>query len=805
MAAPVIDGGGEVEPERNEDLVVDETREGLQDEHRRQSGRHSESSDPNRQQVPAAEDAAVEGAAGDAVESRADAPLFAGTLALEDGSDAEMRYFQIFADRLQYTASQEVQGSPLTIISFSDIQDLEVARLGFKVKHSGGRLSLKADSEANFNEWLHHFTSLLGKEPEAGAMEVPQSGQAGKQGVGGYVSAPADRKSCAGTVDDSGASPVCQSTLTIVEGSAKDRRYFVLYSDRLDCFTQLSDMVNGLDVRGRILIESIERHEVGSNGFSLRLKDKTIDFNVGHEIELLDAWSAAWLKVLDGKQLDPKASAPRTDGALHKGILHVRCRQRPSSAPGKTRRTSKEGLEARTFTLYDDRLEWWEGSENMPSKKITTIRVADVKGFDVIEKGFVLHLSNSRLELFVQEKRELQTWLSAWSTAKRRCQNKEMKFEMLPIGLFQDISVLGTPTVIRHGLLGMQEAGKLVQKYCVLYKGRMEFYSSVEDAKSAAVPATGTFWLEELSKIDHVGSGVVLSLEGKYVGLHADSEASSLEWARAIRTASLFGAAAEEPQFKSKQDTASGQLSTQRTSLRRSMVELRDSRGAARQAASAGRCAKPQSPPNATASAQGGLADADGTVSRTSKTKVEQSAQQFACVLKPEPREGGFGWTNREIAENVIQHEEKVALRHPTIPSVAEKVGVGSRSSIVRRRESFGQSKWEKISSKGDQAKASGSFRFQPSKREVVPATPHAISPWTEPKRAVSGKVTEAVTQFGQSWRKTSPLRPKTKPWETASKVQSVEASRTTLDKGQHELLAAQPAAGAPSGQPACS
>eukprot|EP00971_Amphidinium_carterae_P347091 6488917-Amphidinium_carterae.5 len=34
----------------------------------------------------------------------------------------------------------------------------------------------------------------------------------------------------------------------------------------------------------------------------------------------------------------------RTDGALHKGILHVRCRQRPSSAPGKTRRTSKEGV-----------------------------------------------------------------------------------------------------------------------------------------------------------------------------------------------------------------------------------------------------------------------------------------------------------------------------------------------------------------------------------------------------------------------------------------------------------------------------
>eukprot|EP00971_Amphidinium_carterae_P044224 869838-Amphidinium_carterae.3 len=133
-----------------------------------------------------------------------------------------------------------------------------------------------------------------------------------------------------------------------------------------------------------------------------------------------------------------------------------------------------------------------------------------------------------------------------------------------------------------------EEAGKLVQKYCVLYKGRMEFYSSVEDslpwclptrftlqhrvhgrdddnswedAKSAAVPATGTFWLEELSKIDHVGllnmsvwshsSGVVLSLEGKYVGLHADSEVCSRlgETIHPHRPAAWSGLVPSGPQF----------------------------------------------------------------------------------------------------------------------------------------------------------------------------------------------------------------------------------------------------------------
>mmetsp|Transcript_68938 Transcript_68938/g.128727 ORF Transcript_68938/g.128727 Transcript_68938/m.128727 type:complete len:377 (+) Transcript_68938:3-1133(+) len=374
---------------------------------------------------------------------------------------------------------------------------------------------------------------------------------------------------------------------------------------------------------------------------------------------------------------------------------------------------------------------------------------------------------------------------------------------MLSRGTFQDISVLGTPTVIRHGLLGMQEAGKLVQKYFVVYKGRMEFYSSVEEAKSAAVPAAGTFWLEELSKIDHVGSGVVMSFEGKYVGLHADSEASSLEWARAIRTASLFGAAAEELQA-SKEDTAAKQSASQRTSLRRSIAELSDSTGASRQAASLARCANLSSETAVSAPPSQGAAEMNDALSTTSKKKeqtVEPSTKQFACFMKPEVREGGFGWANREIAENIVQHEE----RHPPERRVAEKVGVAPRSNIVRRRESFGQAKWEKISSKGDQAKTSGSFRLSPPKKEVVPAMPNAISPWTVPKRAVSGKVTDAVTQFGQSWHKTSALqlRPKTKPWETASKVQSVEASRTMLDKGQHKLLAAQPAAGAPSGQPA--
>eukprot|EP00971_Amphidinium_carterae_P347090 6488917-Amphidinium_carterae.4 len=207
------------------------------------------------------------------------------------------------------------------------------------------------------------------------------------QGVGGYVSAPADRKSCAGTVDDSGASPVCQSTLTIVEGSAVLRvvlrQIGLLHpAEGVNALAPVSQQVNGLDVRGRILIESIERHEVHTMqhvqhpqwyclvttgwkqwlllaaegrlcvltvGDALNMlnhvKDKTIDFNVGHEIELLDAWSAAWsaectsigpcgrlrnpknsrasdgvvgrLKVLDGKQLDPKASAPRIVAAKH--------------------------------------------------------------------------------------------------------------------------------------------------------------------------------------------------------------------------------------------------------------------------------------------------------------------------------------------------------------------------------------------------------------------------------------------------------------------------------------------------------
>merc|ERR1719409_2181334 len=73
---------------------------------------------------------------------------------------------------------------------------------------------------------------------------------------------------------------------------------------------------------------------------------------------------------------------------------------------------------------------------------------------------------------------------------------------------------------VHEGELGIQHGGQLSKKYFMLFKDRLDYHDTKEDAHSGIRPK-GRIALSEVNGYEAYGNGFILKLLGRSVGLHA--------------------------------------------------------------------------------------------------------------------------------------------------------------------------------------------------------------------------------------------------------------------------------------------
>mmetsp|Transcript_19904 Transcript_19904/g.46307 ORF Transcript_19904/g.46307 Transcript_19904/m.46307 type:complete len:1115 (+) Transcript_19904:49-3393(+) len=687
-----------------------------------------------------------------AVAQRADV-LHQGQLVLQAGSGgrSQPKWVILCPTVLQYFRSQERMErgeKPEMEIQKDDIEDLEILESGFAVRSSRETMTWHCETgKEDLQEWLSALAKVFDQETEEDEKAVwdPSSHKP-------------EAPSGAHQLVEHGSSPVCQSSLAWTQTGRRSNMHSVLYLDRLEGYANLGDMVRGMKPVTTLHLEGLHDVEIDNTGFTVVLPHQSLHLTTD-DASLHEAWVAGWNKVLERK-LDGHAAGKGR--LLHQGAL-VEIRKR--------------GTERHYCHLHDDRLECYSfGGDAIGKHPRGTIRLADMTGFNMLDDGFVIHINGKRLELRVPVRQDVPAWVAAWDVAKT-------SIEAVGEG---NSTTTDANSIVRHGVLGMQQGGRLVKKYFILYQGRLDYFPSYDAAQQSSATPEGRYWLKEMHGLQTVGCGLVLHLEGRFVGLHADTEASSLAWARALRTASLFNL----PLTQSNADY----VGTSRSAPSRS--------ASARRAASARRPKSTDIDPSLGNSGRsrsehqlpefgrddeaGMTSSAVSASSAISGSQLSKEKPRFNPMYShSESRFGGAFWAHTGTSPNIAQRERS---REPSSePPIAGKITAPRVATTPRRRGHGELDVWNKISSSGDQAsknpamkhRTAGRNRFMDESTSSQPSL-REVSPWMQPRRPVQSKVTDAVVQNGVAWEpgrkpKASGAWLTKQPWEVAAKVNSWE------------------------------
>jgi len=341
---------------------------------------------------------------------------------------------------------------------------------------------------------------------------------------------------------------VWQSMLEVQEAGRGVWKYFALYSDVLKSFNSASDMAQGIPPEGEVPLGQVRDVKVGSMGFVLQFQSFNLAFRVSTELGALDAWVTALHRVLVFNSTPPQA-APSLKLA-HQGPLEV-----------------VEGGQARLqhFCLFPDRLESYGNTTDAIAGKRCQdqVLIADVVGFKVLDHGFIIRLPEREMELRVVGREDLEVWLGAFrGVLANQSRNRQLggaqdsssvpKTPVFGSGPQDSSASTATPRAkagaknraaastgrtIHEGLLGIQHGGQLSNKYFMLFTDRLDYHDTKEDAYGGARPK-GRIALSEVSSYEAYGSGFILKLLGRSVGLHVGQDQKAAEgWLGALKQA----------------------------------------------------------------------------------------------------------------------------------------------------------------------------------------------------------------------------------------------------------------------------
>jgi len=331
-----------------------------------------------------------------------------------------------------------------------------------------------------------------------------------------------------------------QGILEMERGNNIEMRYVVLFEDRLENYKDRAHFKKGERAKSTIRLDNVQEFKEINNGFYIMYRDVSLRLHA-RQPEDFDAWKSVFgeLFFLDEEKLSTEV--------IHQGPLSF---------------VWKGKEQKHNFVLYSDRMEYYALSADFgkDSERIGRFKVAGIRGFKILDEGFVVRLENDVLELRVVDPKHMEPWLSAFrevlmgtgttSSAKgqggvptisgdRSVSPAQRSSSPQASSGFQS-PLLRRPGQENHpihqGPLSIQHTGRLMKKYFVLYPERLDYFESPVDAVSGQKPL-GRIALSEVMSHEMFGTGLILDLLGRKVGLKADHDSDVKQWDKVIKQA----------------------------------------------------------------------------------------------------------------------------------------------------------------------------------------------------------------------------------------------------------------------------
>lgn len=459
-----------------------------------------------------------------------------GVLVVEQDGTEDEAYVVLKDDGIhiyQDIRTRREGGDPTVTILKENVSDLEVLSTGFLIQSPDGKCTM-TPLAADLPAWLAALGSVFSDDAPQSPQrqdELPHSSQLKEvpRGANGGL--------------------VWQSMLEVQENGKGVWKYFALHEDYLASFHSAHDMVHGVPPEGKIPLKQVQDVKVGKMGFVLAFSNFNLAFRVSNELRALDAWVTALHRVLvfDGqvKQAGPTVEAAPS---VHQGTLELMQDGQPK---------------LQHFILYPDRLEYFGSTQDADQGRrlVGQANIGDVVSFKVSDHGFNIKLHDKEMELRVVGQEALDVWLSKFGGVLKAYKEThpaggKANGKGKAKGKGQS---KGTPPpedlnkgIVYQGSLGIHHGGQLTKKYFVLYKDRLDYHDTKEDADSEARPR-GRMCLSEVTSYEAYGNGFILKLLGRSVGLHVGEDAEAGKaWERSLKQA-LIESTGQSPANSSSQ------------------------------------------------------------------------------------------------------------------------------------------------------------------------------------------------------------------------------------------------------------
>jgi len=433
-------------------------------------------------------------------------PICQGHFDVEDSgySEGKSLVLSLFQDRLEYFPSSDSSAMSSGVppkshrILMRDIEDLEVLDAGFTLHlHDARSLRVRAGDDVDLNQWLDAFSRQLQLEVRStSTTATPGSTYSGSSSPTSWPvqegSVDIDRRPLEKRKPGASSShrrparqppkdPIIHQGSLFVqrhrhhEGQVAARPevlHVAVFRDRFEYYASKASMLHGVAPEGQVHLTQVQQVRVQDAGFVLGLGSEgglNLRIPAGQDMQ---TWIDALWMVFDPDRLAQGADAGAGTGPGH-------CSSAASRATSKTRseitEEDLEGLQPRRAGSL------WSKTDRLPEKQLS-------------EAEILQEDADPRVELWLAAHRE------------RPCQS---------------------------GILGFRSRGKMVMRYAVMFKDRLDIWEGPLAAASGWRPSE-RIPLQNIRGVEAVFGGFILNCGGRRIGVHVSSNDELRAWSTAL-------------------------------------------------------------------------------------------------------------------------------------------------------------------------------------------------------------------------------------------------------------------------------
>jgi len=501
-----------------------------------------------------------------------------GPLTVELNGQMIKKHFWLLADKLEYTNTDAEDEDVQESFQLSTICDLTATATGFSLMSSNRRLTFqcaKKDSDVWMSELqtaLKSVSSSSQARPATPTISVTKPPEDQAKLSNNQAVSPKPSNDVPSTPDPK---PLCEGELGILRKGRLDTRYFVLYDQSFEYWSNKTDYDSGDERRGCVVLADMKRLENTSTGFIVTLdgENRVLELRCDTEKEL-DKWLEQWKTVLDAKvciisKLETKAAKPPDTNAskpLDNNVPTQEPKKEDSSSKsqiGKNlefvqwKETEPNGVKVvfqsgRDLAKSDD-LSCTAVVVGKPATKVETTKKSVPswgEEFEIEEYG-----SNDSVEIQVLSGKEIIGKATLSADQLNEGVEGEIKLDssVFSAGFIKlTAEVFHEERVVKQGELGIQKSKAVERRHFVLFLDRLEYFSSEADYTNG-VDARGMIALQDVTNFVLSQEGFMLTLGGRTVSLHTTEQESQTSWKNAWMEVFEFkGTGVEELQVNTK-------------------------------------------------------------------------------------------------------------------------------------------------------------------------------------------------------------------------------------------------------------